>query len=136
VEVPITTVKLEWKPKPSKKTPKPREADPKRLQARQKQLDIGMNTIGYQKYVEQVCKPERKKTDPRTPEKSQVCSKRSWDGQVRKWRRQLHMFDPEGTVIEDDDNLGSESEDEIELAERKLAINLAEIFAMQNGIVV
>ena len=25
----------------------------------------------------------------------QVCSKRSWDGQVRKWRRMLHLWDPQ-----------------------------------------
>ena len=23
-----------------------------------------------------------------------MCSKRSWDGQIRKWRRLLHEFDP------------------------------------------
>jgi hypothetical protein len=31
---------------------------------------------------------------PRTPDKNQQCSKRSWDGQVRKWRRALHQWDP------------------------------------------
>lgn len=29
-----------------------------------------------------------------------MCSKRSWDGQVRKWRRLLHQFDPEGLEME------------------------------------
>lgn len=32
---------------------------------------------------------------PNTPDKYQRCSKRSWDGQVRKWRRELHEWDPE-----------------------------------------
>lgn len=40
----------------------------------------------------------RPKTAPWTPDKTQVCSKRSWDGQLCKWRRQLHAFDgDEGT---------------------------------------
>jgi histone hairpin-like RNA-binding protein len=39
------------------------------------------------------CRSQRTKNLPRTPDKSQVCSKRSWDGQIRKWRRLLHDFD-------------------------------------------
>lgn len=34
--------------------------------------------------------------DPRTPDKHTNCSKRSFDGQLRKWRRQLHAYDPIG----------------------------------------
>lgn len=34
--------------------------------------------------------------DPRTPDKHVNCSKRSFDGQLRKWRRQLHAYDPIG----------------------------------------
>jgi hypothetical protein len=30
----------------------------------------------------------------KAPDAHQVCSKRSWDGQVRRWRRLLHLFDP------------------------------------------
>ena len=30
--------------------------------------------------------------DPCTPDIRQKCSKRSWDGQVKAWRRQLHQF--------------------------------------------
>lgn len=37
---------------------------------------------------------KRKREDPKTPNKYQVCSKRSWDGQIRKWRRMLHFYDP------------------------------------------
>ena len=29
-----------------------------------------------------------------TPEKTLNCSKRSWDGLVRSWRRRLHLYDP------------------------------------------
>ena len=31
----------------------------------------------------------------------QICSKRSFDGQAKKWRRELHLWDP----VEDDDLL-------------------------------
>jgi len=80
---------------------KPRETDQYRLKARQKQLDIGKNTEGYQSYLEMVPREKRQKGDPRTPNKNQVCSKRSWDGQVRKWRRQLHFYDPPEIQFQD-----------------------------------
>jgi len=35
-----------------------------------------------------------KKKDPQTPDKYQLCSKRSWDGQISRWRRLLHEYDP------------------------------------------
>ena len=37
---------------------------------------------------------KRKRSDPQTPNPKQICSKRSWDGQIRKWRRLLHVYDP------------------------------------------
>lgn len=37
---------------------------------------------------------KRQKGDPQTPKIHQVCSKRSWDGQIKKWRRLLHQYDP------------------------------------------
>lgn len=71
-----------------------KETDPRRLAQRQKQIEYGKATPGYQDYVKQVAKSKRKREDPKTPNKYQVCSKRSWDGQVRKWRRMLHFYDP------------------------------------------
>jgi len=71
-----------------------REEDSKRLNSRQKQIDYGKNTVGYEKYLLAVPKNTRKKGDPKTPDKYQKCSKRSWDGQIKKWRRQLHQHDP------------------------------------------
>lgn len=48
----------------------------------------------------------RTKAHPRTPDIRQVCSKRSWDGQIRKWRRLLHEYDPpKGEDEEDPDQL-------------------------------
>jgi hypothetical protein len=44
--------------------------------------------------IVEVPKHERKSGHPLTPKISQKCSKRCWDGQVRKWRRDLHEWDP------------------------------------------
>eukprot|EP01116_Phalansterium_solitarium_P011579 TRINITY_DN27300_c0_g1_i1.p1 TRINITY_DN27300_c0_g1~~TRINITY_DN27300_c0_g1_i1.p1 ORF type:complete len:447 (-),score=58.94 TRINITY_DN27300_c0_g1_i1:214-1554(-) len=71
-----------------------RETDPHRLSTRQRQIDYGRNTIGYDVYVKEVPKDRRQRGQPVTPDIHQVCSKRSWDGQIRKWRRELHNFDP------------------------------------------
>lgn len=82
-----------------------RETCPKKLASRQKQIDYGKNTTGYALYTAQVPKNQRKRGDhPWTPNKLQVCSKRSWDGQVRKWRRALHKFDPESNEDAADEN--------------------------------
>jgi len=80
-----------------------READPRRLEQRQKQIDYGKNTVGYQTYTTVIPKNKRKRENPKTPNKFQACSKRSWDGQIRKWRRSLHEWDPAGTPVPDDD---------------------------------
>jgi len=114
---------LGWK---AKKKIKEKELDAKRLAARQKQLDIGKNTPGYQAYLDHKPKIERMKADPKTPDKNQKCSKRSWDGQVRKWRRQLHFYDPPGTTMEDDQmteiNADEEIDSDIELEEEQLIL--------------
>eukprot|EP00007_Cunea_sp_BSH-02190019_P005832 CAMPEP_0174241254 /NCGR_PEP_ID=MMETSP0417-20130205/22442_1 /TAXON_ID=242541 /ORGANISM="Mayorella sp, Strain BSH-02190019" /LENGTH=452 /DNA_ID=CAMNT_0015320463 /DNA_START=62 /DNA_END=1417 /DNA_ORIENTATION=+ len=73
--------------------PREVETDEHRLLQRQRQIDFGKNTAGYANYLSQVPKSQRTREHPRTPDKTQVCSKRSWDGQVRKWRRLLHEFD-------------------------------------------
>lgn len=70
------------------------EDDVHRLSQRQRQIEFGKNTLGYERYSELVPRSKRKRTDPQTPNPKQVCSKRSWDGQIRKWRRLLHAYDP------------------------------------------
>ncbi|KAK9851898.1 hypothetical protein WJX84_010169 [Apatococcus fuscideae] len=78
----------------------PRETDERRLEQRQKQVDLGKNTIAYQRYAEQVPKWKRRRVgfskppyDPTTPDPHRVCSKRAFDGEVRAWRRALHRWD-------------------------------------------
>eukprot|EP01111_Echinosteliopsis_oligospora_P011099 TRINITY_DN3575_c0_g1_i1.p1 TRINITY_DN3575_c0_g1~~TRINITY_DN3575_c0_g1_i1.p1 ORF type:complete len:200 (+),score=59.25 TRINITY_DN3575_c0_g1_i1:45-644(+) len=72
-----------------------KEQDEHRLKMRERQIGFGKNTLGYQRYLEMIPREKRKRGDPMTPDKTRVCSKRSWDGVIRKWRRQLHAFDPE-----------------------------------------
>jgi hypothetical protein len=69
--------------------------DEQRLIQRQKQIDYGYRTVGYLRYRLLVPKDKRKPEHPRTPKKAQGCSKRSWDGQLKKWRRDLHLWDPD-----------------------------------------
>lgn len=71
-----------------------REEDRHRLRQRQRQIDYGKNTVGYQRYMEMIPMEKRTKDHPWTPMKEQKCSKRSWDGQIRKWRKLLHCYDP------------------------------------------
>lgn len=70
------------------------ELTPERVEKRQRQIDIGKSTPEYAAYLTVVPRSKRiPRLHPVTPNKNQHCSKRSWDGQVRKWRRLLHQFD-------------------------------------------
>lgn len=81
--------------------------------SRQKQIQYGYNTLGYQIYMATIPRNQRTRDMPRTPDKHQVCSKRSWDGQVRKWRRSLHRWDPEDLKVEWENKQGlTKQEDE------------------------
>jgi len=84
----------------SPKTPgsSPKIVDIHQLDQRQKQIDYGHQTLGYIRYRLLVPKEKRSRDDPRTPKKTQACSKRSWDGQIKKWRRDLHKWDPEDST--------------------------------------
>eukprot|EP00026_Physarum_polycephalum_P013129 Phypoly_transcript_13501.p1 GENE.Phypoly_transcript_13501~~Phypoly_transcript_13501.p1 ORF type:complete len:318 (+),score=80.27 Phypoly_transcript_13501:85-1038(+) len=88
-----------------------KENDEKKLAARQKQIDFGKNTIGYQNYIAAIPRSQRKRTDIWTPDKHYRCSKRSWDGQVRQWRRLLHEYDPKAAEGEIEIDLENEEED-------------------------
>lgn len=76
------------------------ETDPHRIQQRQRQIDFGKNTIGYQRYLEKYpVKRKRPRHLPSTPDVRKKCSKRAFAGQVRAWRRRLHEWDlPENGV--------------------------------------
>ncbi|KAJ3160321.1 cysteinyl-tRNA synthetase [Geranomyces michiganensis] len=69
-------------------------SEARRMEQRQKQIDYGKNTSGYQRYISIVPKNRRKRSDPETPKRETRCSKRCWDGLIRQWRRELHVWDP------------------------------------------
>ena len=74
-----------------------RETDERKLKQRQKQIDIGKQSDSYKKYLQLVPKCKRRfrgriPVDPRTPDITQKCSKRSFDGQLKVWKRQIHAL--------------------------------------------
>ncbi|KAG1710321.1 hypothetical protein DVH05_017325 [Phytophthora capsici] len=72
-----------------------KETDPHRLAQRQKQIDYGKNTIGYDRYCAKVPRHQRRpRKHPMTPDKTMRIGKKGFDGIVRKWRQALHEYDP------------------------------------------
>lgn len=71
------------------------ETDPHRLAQRQKQIDYGKNTLGYDRYVQVVPRERRRRADPSTPDIHAKISTKRFNGLVRAWRRRLHEYDPQ-----------------------------------------
>jgi len=70
------------------------EKDKQVIERRQKQLEYGKKTEEYKRYSGDVGRDMRTKNHPWTPDKAKKFSRRSWDMQVKIWRRQLHIWDP------------------------------------------
>lgn len=86
----------------SSRKPMEYEKDLAILERRQKQIDYGKNTLGYENYLKQVPRDQRTNDHPKTPPKHIKYSRRAWDGVVRVWRKQLHCFDPDAKLDADD----------------------------------
>ncbi|CAG5098102.1 Oidioi.mRNA.OKI2018_I69.XSR.g15373.t2.cds [Oikopleura dioica] len=68
------------------------ETDPRTLERREQQIEYGKVLNDYMEYIEAVPKSERVKGQPVTPRKDQVISRRNFDNQIRKWKRQIHFW--------------------------------------------
>lgn len=50
--------------------------------------------VNYGAFLSVWNRGKRAVADPVTPDMHQRCSRRSWDGQIKRWRRLLHQYDP------------------------------------------
>ena len=74
----------------------PQPLTQQRIEKRQRQIDIGKSSTGYQNYIQKIPKDSRVEGEvrhPTTPNKNEQISKRRFDAKMSDWRRVLHLWD-------------------------------------------
>jgi hypothetical protein len=69
-----------------------RETDETTLKRRQKQIDYGKVSVDYEEYLEEIPIEKRNRFHPRTPDKLQKTSRRSFDSQIKNWKISIHKW--------------------------------------------
>ena len=81
------------------------EAAARRMWQRERQVALGTRTLGFKVWERMKATNMPAHVDCTIPRASQPCSKRSWDGQMRRWRQQIHEYDNLATSIFTPDEL-------------------------------
>jgi len=87
--------KIGKKKKGKTQPPPPRLSLEDRIKRRVKQINMGKNTPEYQLYTKLVPKQMRSLGQPQTPDVHKTSSKRTFDKEIRAWRRSLHAWNDE-----------------------------------------
>lgn len=94
------------------------EDDLHRVAQRQKQIDLGKDTLAYDCFVNAVSREDRKPQHPMTPLASQRCSRRSFVGQIKRWRKMLFDFKANVDSVEASKSGGGKAESSPEPGKR------------------
>jgi len=77
------------------------ECDAETLRKRQKRINFGKVTPEYQRYIVEITRKKREPFHPKTPNKFRKCSRRKFDGLIKKWRKLLHVWDENPDLLPD-----------------------------------
>lgn len=69
------------------------ETDAHRIRQRQDQVDLGTNSITYDRYRLRVPRERRNRNEPTTPDATRQIAKKRWDARVKQWKRDLQAYD-------------------------------------------
>lgn len=72
-------------------------AKERRTHQRERQVALGTRTLGYLVMEHMASRGMTVHPESFPPPTGQPCSKRSWDGQMRRWRQRLHLYDEHAT---------------------------------------
>lgn len=84
--------KIGKKKKGKAQPPPSRLSQEERVKRRVKQIDMGKDTPEYQLYTKLVPRKMRVLGQPQTPDVHKTSSKRTFDKEIRAWRRSLHAW--------------------------------------------